>query len=40
MMSQNVVQNIPTSAENISETIALGKISIKASVSVTFELKK
>jgi uncharacterized protein YggE len=39
-MSQNVIQNIPTSGENISESIALGKISIKASVSVTFELKK
>ena len=40
MMSQNVVQNIPSGSDNISETIALGKISIKASVSVTFELKK
>lgn len=39
-MSQNVIQNIPSAYENISETIALGKISIKASVSVTFELKK
>ncbi len=40
MMSQNVVQNIPGGSDKISETIALGKISIKASVSVTFELKK
>ncbi len=40
MMSQNVVQNISSSSDQISETIALGKISIKASVSVTFELKK
>jgi len=40
MMSQNVVQNIPTNSDNISETIALGKISVKANVSVTFELKK
>jgi len=40
MMSQNVVQNIPTGSDNISETIALGKISIKANVNVTFELKK
>jgi len=39
-MSQNVVQNIPSGSDNISESIALGKISIKASVSVTFELKK
>jgi uncharacterized protein len=40
MMSQNVVQNIPSSSDQISDTIALGKISIKANVSVTFELKK
>ena len=40
VMSQNVVQNIPSSSDQISETIALGKISIKANVSVTFELKK
>ncbi len=40
MMSQNVVQNIPTNSSNISETIALGKVSIKSSVTVTFELKK
>jgi len=40
MMSQNVVQNIPSSSDQISETIALGKISIKSNVTVTFELKK
>jgi|WetSurMetagenome_2_1015567.scaffolds.fasta_scaffold29481_2 uncharacterized protein len=40
MMSQNVVQNIPSSSDQISDTIALGKISVKANVSVTFELKK
>jgi uncharacterized protein len=39
-MNQNVVQDIPSGSGNISESIALGKISIKASVSVTFELKK
>src|SRR4030065_2385 len=33
VMSQNVVQNIPSSSDQISETIALGKISIKANVS-------
>jgi uncharacterized protein YggE len=38
-MSQNVMQNIESGAGEISETIALGKISIKANVSVTFELK-
>ncbi len=40
MMSQNVMQNIPSDSDQISETIALGKISIKANVTVTFELKK
>jgi len=40
MMSQNVVQNVPSSSDQISDTIALGKISVKANVSVTFELKK
>ena len=39
MMSQNVIQNIESGAGEITETIALGKISIKANVSVTFELK-
>jgi uncharacterized protein YggE len=38
-MSQNVMQNIESGMGEISETIALGKISIKASVNVTFELK-
>ncbi len=38
-MSQNVMQNIESGAGEISETIALGKISIKANVNVTFELK-
>ena len=40
VMSQNIVQNIQNSSGQLSETIALGKISIKANVSVTFELKK
>ena len=40
MMSQNVVQNIPSGSDQTSDTIALGKISIKANVSVTFELEK
>ena len=38
-MSQNVMQNIESASGEISETIALGKISIKANVTVTFELK-
>ncbi|MGB5530974.1 MAG: SIMPL domain-containing protein [Ignavibacteriaceae bacterium] len=38
-MSQNVMQNIESGTGEISETIALGKISIKANVTVTFELK-
>jgi uncharacterized protein YggE len=38
-MSQNVMQNIETGTGEISEKIALGKISIKANVNVTFELK-
>ncbi len=40
VMSQNIVQNIQNSSGQLSETIALGKISIKANVSVTFELIK
>lgn len=40
LMSQNVIQNVDNSTGEISETIALGKISIKANVNVTFELKK
>jgi len=39
-MSQNVMQNIGSGTGEISETIALGKISIKASVNVIFELKR
>lgn len=39
-MSQNTIQNAQSGSGEISETIALGKISIRASVSVTFELKK
>ena len=38
-MSQNVMQNIESGTGEISETIALGKISIKANVNVTFDLK-
>ncbi len=38
-MSQNVMQNISSESESPSDSIALGKISIKANVSVTFELK-
>ena len=37
-MSQNVMQNIENGSGEISETVALGKISIKANVAVTFEL--
>ena len=37
--SQNVMQNINTAPGESSETIALGKISIKANVNVSFELK-
>jgi uncharacterized protein YggE len=39
-MSQNAIQNVQGASGEISETIALGKISIQANVSVTFELKK
>jgi len=39
-MSQNVKQNIEDRTGEISETIALAKISIKANVNVVFELKK
>lgn len=38
-MSQNVSQNMGGQSDNISETISLGKISIRANVTVTFELK-
>lgn len=39
-MTQNAIQNVQGGSGEISETIALGKISIQANVSVTFELKK
>jgi hypothetical protein len=39
-MSQNVVQEAPGGSGEISDTIALGKISIRAAVTVTFELRK
>jgi uncharacterized protein len=39
-MIQNVIQNVQGGSGEMSETIALGKISIRASVAVTFELKK
>ena len=39
-MSQNVIQNVQSGPSEISDTIALGKISIRANVAVTFELKK
>jgi uncharacterized protein YggE len=39
-MSQNVVQNIQAGSGEIGETIAIGKISIRANVTVTFELKQ
>ncbi|NOT02947.1 MAG: SIMPL domain-containing protein [Phycisphaerales bacterium] len=39
-MSQNARQNVPAGSVDDSETIALGKISIQANVSVTFELNR
>jgi uncharacterized protein YggE len=39
-MSQNVIQNVQGGAGEILDTIALGKISIRANVSVTFELNE
>ena len=39
VMSQNISQNASGNSTEILETIALGKISIQASVSVTFKLK-
>lgn len=38
-MSQNAVQDVGGSAAEISGGVALGKISIRANVSVTFQLK-
>ena len=37
-MSQNVMQNIDSGSSGVSETLALGKIAIRASVSVTFNI--
>ena len=39
-MSQNVVQNVQDGSGEISDSIALGKIAIRANVTVTFEMKK
>lgn len=39
MMSQNVAQNVQGAPGELGDTIALGKIGIRASVGVTFELK-
>jgi uncharacterized protein YggE len=38
-MSQNVVQNAGGESNDISDTLALGKISIRGSVNIVFELK-
>jgi uncharacterized protein len=39
-MNQNVAQNSRGHSSEVSDTIALGKVSIRAAVSVTFELRK
>ncbi len=39
-MSQNAMQNVGEGSGEISDTIALGKISIRANVGVVFEMKK
>lgn len=39
-MSQNVIQSVQNGASEISDTIALGKLAIRANVNVTFELEK
>lgn len=39
-MSQNVIQDVRGGQGEITDTVALGKISIRANVSVTFELRK
>lgn len=39
-MSQNIIQEAPGNTGEISDTIALGKIAIRANVSVVFELKR
>ncbi len=38
-MSQNVIQDMSGQGGDVSDTVALGKISIRAGVTVTFELK-
>ncbi len=38
-MNQNVIQDMSGNRSEISDTIALGKISIRANVNVTFKLK-
>jgi len=38
-MTQNVIQNMQGDSSQVSDTIALGKISIRAAVGVTFLLK-
>ena len=40
LMSQNVSQDLRGGSGEVLDTIALGKIAIRANVSVTFELKK
>jgi uncharacterized protein YggE len=37
-MSQNVTQNVAGQSGDVHDTIALGKISIRASVTVVFRL--
>jgi len=39
-MSQNAIQNIRGGSGEVADTIALGKMAIRADVSVTFDLKK
>lgn len=39
-MAQNVLQEIPGASGEPGETIALGKIAVRANVSVTFQLKQ
>jgi uncharacterized protein YggE len=39
-MSQNVVQDARGASGEVSDTIALGQISVRAGVAVTFELKR
>ena len=37
---QNAMQNAPSAPEDTGDTVALGKIAIRANVSATFELQK